>query len=253
MPTYTLSTAAPTPSPFDRRFQDTFPMQPLGQLPNAVDHTAFFGPVRNQGQEGACSAFSGCQVMEALIAQYRQERTVLSPAALYEEERLLQGDPQQDAGARLRATQAALQLYGVPPEADDPYTPQDFLVRLTPALLAEAARYRIRDGFWAPTLEEILNAVAQGFFPQIGVMVYESFETTWATGGGHVPMPSPGERALGGHALAVGAYSLSEGWVKGPNSWGPEGGDQGYFYLPLDYLQPPYLLSARVYTLSESR
>lgn len=254
MPVYTLPLRAHQPAPFERRFRDHFPMKPVDALPPEVDLTSFFGPVRNQGQEGSCSAFSGCQVVENLVANYRGQRVVLSPAALYEEERVLQGDPTQDAGARLRATQAALQLWGVPPEADDPYTPQDFLTRLTPKVLADAAQYRIRDGFWAPTLEEILNALALGFPVQIGIVVYASFEASWATNGGHVPLPQPGEAVMGGHALAVGAYNRAAGWVKGPNSWGTEGGDHGYFYLPFEYFRSPKtFMSARVYVLTNGK
>lgn len=251
---YLLPLAAPAPNPFRKRFRDHFPMRPIAELPRRVDGSAYIAAILNQGAEGSCSAFSGTYINQALRLKLRGESVKLSEAALYQVERQQSGTLTQDRGATLEATQAALQLVGQPPEADDPYTPQDFVVRLTPAILADAARYRIADGYWASSLEEILNALAQGFFPQLGIVVFPGMQGAHANATGQVPLPEAGATAEGGHALACVSYDRATETVSGPNSWilpdGTPWGDHGYYHLPWAYLRDPALLmDARVYQL----
>jgi len=239
--------AASRPTPFDLHWRHA-PERYRGPAPARVDLSAWAGPVRNQGEEGSCSAFSGTGVVELLQAKYRGERVVLSPAALYEEERILLGDPTQDQGATLAATQAALMRFGVPPEADDPYTPADFLVRLSPEVIRAGSANRVREGYVLDGLDDVLNALAAGYSPQIGIRVYASFESEEVARTGRVPLPGPGESLLGGHALQVYAFDRARQIVTGPNSWGPGWGDQGRYHLPFAYLQRPGLLmEARAY------
>jgi C1A family cysteine protease len=242
---------ADAPHPWDRRWRDDHPVPAFGDLPAQVSLADALGPVKDQGAEGSCSAQSGAGCVEALAWLQRRERVVLSAAFLYEAERYLQGDPTADTGARLRVTQQALMQYGVCPERDDPYTPQDFLVPLTPALLADAAQYRIAHGWWVPTLEEILAALAAGFPVQVGIVVYPSFDSPAVAQTGRVPLPLPGDTPLGGHAVLAYGYDRAQGVVSCRNSWGAGWGDAGNFTLPFGYLRDPRgFLSARVYNLA---
>lgn len=238
---------ASPPNPFDVRYAT---VEKPGALPRRASLAQFNGPVRNQEQEGSCSAFSGCYVVENLYRHYRNDAVVLAPAFLYEAENIIQGTPGQDKGSALVVTQYALQTLGVCPEADDRYTPQDFFVRLTAKMLEDARRYRVGQGYLAATLAEVLHAVADGYPPQLGVLVYESFESADAAKTGHVPMPGPAERCLGGHGLEADSYDLDRGWVSGLNSWSEAWGDKGRWYLPLDYFRSPHTFqTARIYTL----
>ncbi len=69
-----------------------------------------------------------------------------------------------------------------------------------------------------------------------GFTVYESFESEDVARTGNVPMPSPGERVVGGHAVLAVGYDDDEGMFICRNSWGAEWGDAGYFYMPYAYL-----------------
>lgn len=238
-----------SPSPFDRRFRDHFPMQPIAALPERVNLRDTLGAVKYQGQEGSCAGQSGSSIRQGLEYQAHGRRVTLSPAFLYEAARYLEGTPTEDAGARLRVIQAALQWIGTVPERDDPYTPADFLIPITEALRADAAAYRITDGYWAPTLDERLNALAQGHLVQLGIDVYPSFESEAVAVTGRVPIPQPGEQSLGGHAIAEWGYDRTAQVESCLNSWGAWG-DDGSFHLPFAYSSAPNrILSARVYTL----
>jgi C1A family cysteine protease len=234
------------PSPFTVRWRDA-PERTGATLPDRADLSHWGGPIRDQGQEGSCTAFSGAGAVELLCAKYRGERVVLSPAFLFQVERTVAGYPGRDQGVSLECTQSALVQVGVCREADDPYVPADFLRRLTPQMLHDAAAHRVQRGYWAPTPEEVLGAIACGYPVQIGLVVYPSFEAS----DGIVPMPSPDEQPLGGHALLADSYDLEAGWLEGPNSWGTGWGRLGGRYrIPIAMLRErATFLDARVYVL----
>ena len=47
------------------------------------------------------------------------------------------------------------------------------------------------------------------------------------------------ERVVGGHAVLAVGYSDPKGQLTVRNSWGSGWGDQGYFYMPYEYLTGP--------------
>lgn len=85
--------------------------------------------------------------------------------------------------------------------------------------------------------------------------VYESFEGTEIAQTGKMSIPLAKEQYLGGHSVLVVGYvdapkvslktsiynfilqkSISKGYLIVRNSWGSGWGDQGYFYMPYEYL-----------------
>jgi len=49
-------------------------------------------------------------------------------------------------------------------------------------------------------------------------------------------MPLSTEQLLGGHSVLVVGYVDKDACLIVRNSWGPEWGDHGYFYMPYEYL-----------------
>jgi C1A family cysteine protease len=78
--------------------------------------------------------------------------------------------------------------------------------------------------------------LASGFPFAFGFSVYESFESAAVAKTGVVPMPSPDEVILGGHAVLAVGYDDSEQRFIVRNSWGDEWGDGGYFSMPYAFL-----------------
>src|SRR5258708_21896761 len=69
-----------------------------------------------------------------------------------------------------------------------------------------------------------------------GFTVYESFESEDVARTGNVPMPSPGERVVGGHAVLAVGYDDDEGMLICRNSGGAQCGDAGSLYMPHAHL-----------------
>ena len=215
-------------------FPDAFD---LGAVPNAA-----FG-LLDQGSLGSCTGF-GCK--RAAWYGLHKAGQVVEPSALFQyyNERLDDGDVDQDNGSTISEGIAALQKYGICPEADWPYDPAKFAVcpPLTPcykdalqfkALTAERIN---NDGNLA---QNIMDALFNQRIPIVfGTDVFQQFESEAAAQTGLIDLPAAGATPLGGHCMLI------RGWDNnapgGPrcrisNSWG-QWGDNGDAWILFDYL-----------------
>lgn len=210
-------------------------------VPQQIDLRAKCPPVYDQGQLGSCTA-------NALAAAFDFDRHVegdpfMTPSRLfvYWNERDLEGTTGYDAGARIRDGVKVLRGIGTPPETDWPYVIANFTEKpdaksFSDAKHNEALTYqRILTPHADPT-RDMLACLAHGYPFVSGITLYESFESPAATKTGVIPMPSPSESVLGGHAILVVGFEAAKQQFICRNSWGEAWGDHGYFYLPFAYL-----------------
>lgn len=87
------------------------------------------------------------------------------------------------------------------------------------------------------------QTLATGYPFVFGFSVYESFESHTVAKTGIVPMPNKTEHLLGGHAVMAVGYDDNKQTFIVRNSWGTTWGNQGYCYMPYDYLSNPTLAS----------
>jgi C1A family cysteine protease len=220
---------------------------------NSVDLRELCAPIKDQGQHGACSGFSSSVATEFLELMELDKNSPVpqvyhkslfepvSPAFIYNNERLFEGTFPQDAGASTLADACkCLTLKGVCRESTFPYTDVNLVTVPDEAAYAEAANHRVPIAYELQGENDLLSCLSEGFPFIFGIVVYESFMNSSVMNTGYVPMPMDFEQVIGGHALCCVGYELNVAWIF-QNSWGMSWGDRGFGYLPWDYLLDPQL------------
>jgi C1A family cysteine protease len=232
--------------------------KPLKALPAAsVDLRSHCSPIENQRNLGSCTAHAAIGIVEYFERRAYGRHVEGARLFVYKATRNLM-QVTGDTGAWLRNTMGTLVLCGVPAERYWPYTdskpefdqePPSFVYAI--AENYEAIRYFCHDplGANAPTsqvLASVKRYLAAGIPSMFGFYGFPSFSSSDVTGG--IPYPCPGERAQWGHAIvAVGfddakkvkntvCQKTTTGALLIRNSWGAGWGDQGYGWLPYQYV-----------------
>ena len=79
--------------------------------------------------------------------------------------------------------------------------------------------------------------------PGIDFLQSDSFEGQSVASSGIVPMPSPSEKVVGGHAVVLVGYNDAVDRFRVRNSWGTGWGQNGYFEIPYLYVTSGSLAS----------
>ena len=226
-------------------------------IPSSVDLRSWCSPIEDQKNLGSCTANAAVGAVEYCENRAFGKYLDGSRLFIYKMTRNLLGVT-GDTGAWLRNTMGALVLGGVPPEKFWPYTDKkpDFDKEPPSWVYAvadnfESLRYFCHDpqGMNRPPMD-VLNSVkayiAAGFPSIFGFFGFPSFNNTDTVGG--IPFPCPGEQAQWGHAIVAVGYDdnkkitnkkcnkVTTGALLIRNSWGVGWGDNGYGWLPYEYV-----------------
>jgi len=224
-------------------------------LPASVDLRQWCSPVEDQGRLGSCTSNAGVGVIEYYERKSFGRYINASRLFLYKVSRNLM-KMSGDTGAFLRTTMGAMVLFGTPPEEYWPYTDDEKAFDKEPPAFcyAFAQNYQTIQYFRhdppGTKAEEVLNKVktylSKSHPAMFGFTVYSSIEQAEKTG--KIPFPSPKEKIEGGHAIVAVGYNdkmkinntygkiETTGALLIRNSWGKEWGEEGYGWLPYDYV-----------------
>lgn len=221
-------------------------------LPGAVDLSFWCSEVEDQKNLDSCTAFAGIALIEYFANRSLGGYIDASPLFLYKATRNLM-NLFGDTGASVRETMKAMALFGVPPNEYWPY--EEELVNEEPPAFCysfaqnyQALKYFRLD--YSDIPEELLlcqvKAVLAAGFPCIfGLTLYSSAYEDINITNGFIPVPHKKDRVVGGHALVAVGYSdykkvepksESRGAILVRNSWGTQWGQQGYGWLPYEYI-----------------
>jgi C1A family cysteine protease len=213
------------------------------ELPVApeVDPRNDLPPIFDQGQLGSCTANAVAAAVEYDAKLNGSDPGPLSRLWIYYYERKIEGSPaDQDTGAYGRDGFKVCKKMGVPLEQDWGYDIAKFSDEPSPQdkLVAEARQHRISNYRAVPRNLDGMKAVLSNRQTiAFGFTVYESFESQEVAQNGIVPMPTRGEKVLGGHEVLMVGYLRNEpNYALTRNSWGTGWGIDGYFLMPWTYL-----------------
>jgi C1A family cysteine protease len=221
-------------------------------IPATVDLRPWFSPVEDQGQLGSCTANAGVGILEYFERRASGTHIDASRLFLYKVTRDLLGWT-GDTGAMVRTTMGAMAMFGVAPEKYAKYVIAEFDKEPPAFLYAFAKNYqalkyfRLDAGLTGQALvDRIKTYLAAGIPSMFGFTVYSSISQAAKTGA--IPLPTPGEKVLGGHAICTAGYDdtkviknvpsglTTTGAFRIRNSWGTGWGESGYGWIPYEYV-----------------
>jgi C1A family cysteine protease len=214
------------------------PVQVLTKLPSNIDlRPQCPTTVYAQLQLGSCTGNAIAGAIEFDLLKQKKQDFIPSRLFIYYNERAIEGTIDQDSGAMIRDGIKSVASQGACPETEWPYDTNKFTEKPSQKCYGDALKTRAQSySRVARTLNQMKGCLASGYPFVFGFSVYESFESDEVTKTGIVPMPSPQDPLLGGHAVLAVGYDDSQNSFIVRNSWGDKWGMKGYFTMPYAYL-----------------
>lgn len=216
-----------------------------------------FPDAYNQGQLGSCTAnaLAFCyqfDMLNEVISFGPGKTSIPSRLFIYYYERASENTINFDNGAKLSdGIKNVLDIKGVCSETDWPYYDktngnETYKIQPNSNAIENAKNHKIisqTDAFIAlhNTVENLKNNLQRGSPIAFGFKVYQSFYNI-SEGNPTMPIPSPsqGDKLIGGHAVVLVGFKEKEKVFIVRNSWGKGWGDNGYFFMPYDFIEAVY-------------
>lgn len=220
------------------------PVEVAAALPTKTNNRAKFkSPVYEQGPIGSCGPHS---CTSDIVFDGDVAGVTLRPSRLfgYYVTRDVMGTVNADSGVSNREMLKAYARFGWCDESLWPYEPNRFKVKPPPEAYEQAATRKIDQYLRVPQQLDQMKACLAGGDPFIfGFTVFSSLESDAVTRTGNVPMPTRGDRQIGGHDVLIVDYDDDRQVFIFRNSWGEKWGDAGYGTIPVAYALHPQLAS----------
>ncbi|MBD0268636.1 MAG: C1 family peptidase, partial [Cyanobacteria bacterium Co-bin8] len=209
-----------------------------GQLPHKVDLRKHMTEVEEQvGSSCVANAFVGAY--EYLAKRDLGDAADVSRLFVYYNARSQSGSQNEDGGTQMYCAIESLIHHGACSE--DLWPNDEGLIFTEPDASAyeHAANFKIVEAEVIETdLDLWRHTLAEGYPIAFALNTFESFDDATRSRG-RVPMPKRSDNVRethGWHAMLCVGYSDKDRMFIVRNSWGPAWGDQGYCYIPYDYV-----------------
>lgn len=214
------------------------PLHIAKNLPRSVDLRDKCPAPYNQGPLGSCTGQGVAGAMHFdLIQQGAKPPAPPSRLMIYYGARAIENDVPYDAGAQVRDAIKA-STAGVCFEDLWPYDTEQFATKPNAKCYTAGAKNRAR--LYRPVNQvayAIRGCLAAKYPIVFGFTCYTALDSDEVARTGKLPMPGLNEAPIGGHCVLIVGYNTDDRYYIVRNSWGPEWGDEGYFYMPFPYVE----------------
>lgn len=189
------------------------------KLPEIFDMRSDLMPCRDQGDQGACYAYSA-----ACVKEYQEKKNYgfdgyFSPQFFYcNRENLYDRDSENDEGMYGRDVMKILLKIGICKESSCPVNSVNNKNNISNSVFTEASNHTITGYASIRDLYSLKKSLTENGPALIGFPVFNFTDQMW--------IKRQGDQDLGGHAMTVVGYN-KEGFII-RNSWGPLWADNGY-------------------------
>jgi len=204
-------------------------------LRESVDLREWDSLVEDQGTLGSCTGNAIANAYELQVKQKYPDKFVeLSRLFVYYNTRLLEGTSSIDIGATLSNSIYSVQQFGICSEQLWPYDISKFNVAPTESCYKDGIARKIVNPQFLKTIDDALQILNLNKPVVLGINVYYDFLFLDSESS---VIPFPEYYDVGnGHAMAIVGYNLRTKKFLAKNSFGNQWGDNGYCWVPFDYL-----------------
>ncbi len=200
--------------------------------PKYLDLRSKFPPVYDQGKIGSCTANALCSIFDYDTSNFRGSRLFL-----YYNERLLTNETDIDSGGYLKDGIFCLKKYGICDEKYWPYIIDNVFKEPSKIAYEQAKNNYVIEGIpITNNIKTIKYWLNKNEPIALGLAIYSNFTNFSSARSGKIGLPNDDDTFIGGHAVILCGYNDNKQEFILRNSWGFYWGDNGYFYLPYDYI-----------------
>lgn len=222
------------PDPVDLR--DFIAKASAPVTPHTVSYRDKMMPIRNQGQESTCVAFSSTALKEYYDNLQRHTTGYFSPRFMYTECKKIDGIPNLD-GTYPRTAMQILNTLGVAPESDWPYNLGKNSQPKSQNIYADAKPQLIKGYARLATVNDMIAQLMLAGPFIAGVWVTDGWYTDKCVRTGVIDAKVRRNNKSGGHAICVMGYNAEKNMFEIRNSWGTRYGDQGYNWVVANWMK----------------
>ncbi|NDV58125.1 C1 family peptidase [Bacteroides sp. 519] len=210
----------------------------------SIDLRSGFTAIKDQGSQGACSAFAMVGIYEYILKTNKASDPDLSEAFVYYNARKKNEKQHLDEGSNFYDSIASLMIEGVCTEKKFPYLKEVFNQEPPVEAYEDGATRLVKKAMNVNVnLDDIRSALIEGYPVAISMKLYDSFSADTT---GFVFRPTEEEIAsgtYGNHAMIICGFSDEKKVFIIRNSWGTSFGENGYCYCPYSYVADKELLN----------
>lgn len=194
-----------------------------------IDLRPKFNEIFDQGKIGSCTANALTSIFEYDKPNFKGSRLFL-----YYNERLYINETNKDEGAYISDGIISLKSYGICEEKYHPYIISNVFKEPSIEAYENAKNYYALEAFnISNDINEIKKWLIKNEPIAVGIAIYNNFMNSKT---GLIEIPKETDNFMGGHAVIICGFDDKNKRFILRNSWGVYWGDNGYFYLPYDYI-----------------